>query len=279
MNRLIFMIEEIYEKLKKDRIADYASQSCFYILLSFVPCLLLLMSLVKFLPITQNNLFNIISGVIPAKLSPLLEGIFSDLYESSSFTLTSITAIGALWASGKGFLTIMRGFDQIYETQKKRNWLLQRIMSSVYAMFFIITIIATLLLMVFGNTLFNYSINIIPNVGNWLKAILSNRILLFPSILTLLFTLMYIFIPYRKTSFLAQIPGAFIAAIGWYGFSFLYSLYVDNSPNFSYMYGSLTTFIFALIWMYACMNILFIGAEINSLISKKIINKFNTTRH
>ena len=146
-------------------------------------------------------------------------------------------------------------------------------------MFFIITIIATLLLMVFGNTLFNYSINIIPNVGNWLKAILSNRILLFPSILTLLFTLMYIFIPYRKTSFLAQIPGAFIAAIGWYGFSFLYSLYVDNSPNFSYMYGSLTTFIFALIWMYACMNILFIGAEINSLISKKIISKFNTTRH
>ena len=45
-----------------------------------------------------------------------------------------------------------------------------------------------------------------------------------------------------------EIPGAFFSALGWYLFTALYSLYVDHSPNFSYMYGSLATIIIALIY-------------------------------
>ena len=56
-----------------------------------------------------------------------------------------------------------------------------------------------------------------------------------------------------------------MAAVGWAGFSYLYSFYINNITNFS-VYGSITLVIFFLMWMYVCFYILFIGAEINGFI-------------
>ena len=253
--RIIFMIQEIARKLTKDNLTGYAAQSCFYIILSIFPCLLLLMSLFKFLPLTEDALLLMLKGVIPVQLEPFLVSIIEDLYDNSSAALTSITTVATIWAAGKGFLAIMQELNIIYDTQKKRNWLLQRLMSTVYTIALLIGLIEVF----------------IPRLAVILSAILNNRMILFPSFMILLFLLMYLFIPTRKSSITKEFPGAVFSAVGWYGFSYCYSLYVAHSPNFSYMYGSLTTLIFALVWIYVCMLILFLGAELNTLIARQTL--------
>ena len=116
--RIIFMIQEIARKLTKDNLTGYAAQSCFYIILSIFPCLLLLMSLFKFLPLTEDALLLILKGVIPVQLEPFLVSIIEDLYDNSSAALTSITTVATIWAAGKGFLAIMQELNIIYDTQK-----------------------------------------------------------------------------------------------------------------------------------------------------------------
>ena len=254
--RIIFMIQEIARKLTKDNLTGYAAQSCFYIILSIFPCLLLLMSLFKFLPLTEDALLLMLKGVIPVQLEPFLVSIIEDLYDNSSAALTSITTVATIWAAGKGFLAIMQELNIIYDTQKKRNWLLQRLMSTVYTIALLVLIIATLLLLVFGNQLIGLIEVFIPRLAVILSAILNNRMILFPT---------------RKSSITKEFPGAVFSAVGWYGFSYCYSLYVAHSPNFSYMYGSLTTLIFALVWIYVCMLILFFGAELNTLIASQTL--------
>ena len=91
--RIIFMIQEIARKLTKDNLTGYAAQSCFYIILSIFPCLLLLMSLFKFLPLTEDALLLMLKGVIPVQLEPFLVSIIEDLYDNSSAALTSITTV------------------------------------------------------------------------------------------------------------------------------------------------------------------------------------------
>ena len=165
----------------------------------------------------------------------------------------------------------MQELNKIYDSQKKRNWLLQRLMSTVYTIALLFLIIATLLLLVFGKQLIGLIEVFIPRLAVILSAILNNRMILFPSFMILLFLLMYLFIPTRKSSITKEFPGAVFSAVGWYGFSYCYSLYVAHSPNFSYMYGSLTTLIFALVWIYVCMLILFLGAELNTLIASQTL--------
>jgi len=89
---------------------------------------------------------------------------------------------------------------------------------------------------------------------------------------------MYTFIPNRKKHFIQEIPGAFIASAGWLLFSELYSLYIIYIANYSYTYGSLTTFMLLLIWMYICIIILFFGAEFNTLIEKNILKPLRISK-
>ncbi|MGN0319208.1 MAG: YihY/virulence factor BrkB family protein [Lachnospira sp.] len=270
INKTYTIITTISKKISKDRITDYASQSCYYLILSFFPLMLLLMSLVKFLPVTEQDLLDFILGIIPGQLDNMVTGIMEDLYSNSSIAVTSVSAIGLLWASGKGFMVIMRCLDNIYECPNKKNWLIKRIFATLYSMIFAVSVIINLLFMVFGSNITNVIKKILPGsttLVNIIISIINNKIFLFPALFTLYFAIIYTLVPSRKTNFFREIPGALISSIGWYIFSSLLSLYISHSPKFSYMYGSLTTFIFSLIWIYACMITIFVGAEINYIIN------------
>ena len=79
--------------------------------------------------------------------------------------------------------------------------------------------------------------------------------------------LLYLVIPNRKSRLLAELPGAVLTAGGWICFSYLFSFYIDHRQNIAFAYGSLTTLAFSMLWLYFCMYILFVGAEINVFLS------------
>ena len=59
-----------------------------------------------------------------------------------------------------------------------------------------------------------------------------------------------------------QLPGAGLAAIGWSVTTFGFSVYIDEFNGFN-TYGSLTTIIILMLWLYAGMYIILVGAYIN----------------
>ena len=85
---------------------------------------------------------------------------------------------------------------------------------------------------------------------------------------------LYLLIPNRKSDRAgAELPGAILSAAGWLGFSYLYSFYIDRMSNYSAMYGSLTAIVLCMIWLYACMYIMFIGAELNVVASEPAVRE------
>ena len=263
MDKLIFIITKISKKTVNDNISGFAAQSCFYITLSFFPFFLVLMSLVHYLPFSADDLISLLHDLLPSQIEPMLEGLIHDIYDGSSITFTSLTTITTVWAAGKGFLAIIGAFNKIYDVPVKRNWFLTRLLSTIYTISFLLIIIATLLIFIFGNNLADIILPVSPYIASIIRIILNKKMLLFPAILLLVFLSMYTFIPNRRSSFAKELPGAVMSTVGWCLFSTFYSLYVEHSNNFSYMYGSLTTLIFALFWIYSCMLILFLGAELN----------------
>jgi len=268
MKRFILLIKRIVNKLSKDNIGSYSAQSCFYITLSLVPFLLLLMSLMKYLPISPDNIITIMQSVIPKQIMPVISDIIYDIYNNSSIAIISLTTLIAIWSAGRGFTSIMKGLNTIYGTSRGSNWFISRILSSLYTVIFLFSIIASLILLVFGEKIVSIITLFLPALGRILSLIINNSNLLFPTALALIFLIMYKFIPNRKTTILNELPGAVLASAGWILYSFFYSLYVNYSSNFSTMYGSLATLVFAMIWLYFCMNIIFWGAEINSFIAE-----------
>ena len=126
-----------------------------------------------------------------------------------------------------------------------------------------IAIILTLILQVFGNSLQRELSSRFPVLDRLVTTIISMRVMISLFLLSLVFVMMYKFIPNRKATFRSQLPGAVLSAVCWSAFSFFFSLYVDFFSVTSNMYGSMTTIVLILLWMYFCMMFVMIGAQVN----------------
>ena len=120
-------------------------------LLSFFPALIILMSLIHYLPVTPDTIIEVLRAVAPPQIEPVFETIINDVYNNSSIAIVSITAVVVLWSAGKGFLSIMQCLNSIYGSHRHRNWFISRIISTVYTLIFLLSILLTLVLMVFGD--------------------------------------------------------------------------------------------------------------------------------
>lgn len=274
-NKLFKLIYGFGKKVGSDNIGAYAAQSAFFIIMSMVPFLSILLAMVKFLPIDQETIVYAIQSFVPAPLDPLVNSIFTELFTRSSKTYVSFSFIILIWPSAKGTYAIVKGLDKIYNEDNKVNFINLILVSILYTLLFVFVIIATLLLLVFGGKIKMQIEKHSPWLGGFIGVFLKQKFLISFVILTLFFVLVYKLVKRNYSSFLTLIPGAFISSATWIGFSILYSIYINKFSNFAYTYGSLATIVLLMLWLYFGMYFMFIGAEINSFF-QAFIEKIRT---
>ena len=262
------MVRAFTAKLRDDSVSAFAAQAAFFIILSFFPFVMFLLTLLNYLPISPDELSAALSRLFPdTRLNQIIQSVIGGLVEKASGTVLSVTVLLALWSASRGMLALVRGLNAVYRHKETRNYFLIRGVSALYTLGFAILLLAALVLLVFGNQLYHLIITKIPVLGTLALLIMNLRTLVTMAILTVFFLLLYMIIPNRKSRILYELPGAILTAAGWLGFSYLFSFYVDHIGNFSYIYGSLTTLAVCMLWLYFCMYILFIGAEVNMVLA------------
>ena len=262
---------ELPKHVSKHKTGAYAAQAAYFFVLSFMPIVLLLLTLVQFTPVTQIDVLEAVKMFFPTSVQGLVISIVRQVYTQST-TIIPITVVVALWSAGKGVLSVTSGLNEIYENTESRRYLYLRIRATFYTVLFIIAIVSSLVLSVFGNTISLFVINHIPVLTGIVKLLLRTRTLFTFCILTLFWDLVYKFLPDRtkrfKTTLKRQLPGAIFTSISWLVLSYVFSVYLDIFKGFSNMYGSLTTIILIMLWLYFCMYVILLGGEINVTIEE-----------
>ena len=92
-------------------------------------------------------------------------------------------------------------------------------------------------------------------------------------LLTALFSLLYLALPNRRQRLSRVLPGALAAAGAWLLFSALFSVYVNHFAKGLALYGSLTTMVLTMLWVYVCVSIVFYGAFFNRLLAQRRENR------
>lgn len=255
-------ISKIFDKMNEDNVSEFSAQCSYYMILAFVPFLILLITLIQYTGVKPENIYNIINEIIPSTMNEVVIGIVQEVY-SKSFGTISISIIFTLWSAGKGLYALIKGLDSIYEI-KEGKYIYLKAKSILNTIIFLILIIIGLILSVFGNSILDIVRQKLQITNGIVTNIISQiSIFLFTF---LMFIGIYKFIPRHKVSFKSQIPGSIIGAIGLFIVSFIFSKYLDIFKGFSLMYGSLTAIMLIMMWTYTCIYTLFLGAEINKLI-------------
>ncbi len=258
----ILTIRGFMNRVFKDHVSAYAAQAAYFIILSFIPFVMFLLTIIRYTPLTQELIHQVIVEICPENFQGLVASIVNEVYQKTSAVLP-VTLLLSLWSSGKGVQAITNGLNTICHVEETRSWLLTRLWSVFYMLVFVLAIIASLVLLVFGNSLQKTLTGKWPWLGRMIAQIIGARTVAAFFILMSVFLVLYKVLPNRKASFKSQMPGAFLTAVAWMVFSYAFSLYYTFFPNTLNMYGSFATVILIMLWMYICMNIMLYGAEIN----------------
>ena len=251
------------EAMRDDHVGAYAAQTAYFIMLSFFPFVILLVSLIRYTSITPADVYRAAQGIFPDSMDTFILSLINEVYSKIAVTV-SVSAIVAAWSAGKGFLALMRGMNTIYNVEERRNYVILRLRSALYTVIFVIAIILSLVVLVFGNSIHEAAMEHYPFISVITGMVVRLKGIVGILFLSAVFMVMYRFVPNRKARLFSQAPGAVFSAVCWYVFSIVFSLYVEYSPGLSNMYGSLTTIVLVMLWLYACMYIILLGAEINS---------------
>ena len=267
--KLYRLQKEIRRSIREAEVATYASGAAFFLFLSIIPAIMMVSGLIPHHVMTnivtaKGSIVNISQAVIPERVYSFLTSIV-DSYDGDNMTFLSLSALVAVWSASKGVLALIRGLNHIYEVDESRNYILLRFRAAFYTVFILIAILLSIGLLVFGNT-----------IGSWInvdwrttsviwRLVRGLRHILVAAMISVMFCTMYSVLPNNRITWREHYPGAVFTSVFWTLYSFGFSVYVDYFGGFS-MYGSLTTIIIVMIWLYFCMYIFFCGALVNKWI-------------
>lgn len=270
MIRLIRAALEMKRDMERSHVGAYAAQSAYFIMLSFLPLMIMLLSMIQYTHIGKADIYELIQEIVPVGFQSWILGIVDEMY-SHTMAAVSLSAIVTAWSAGKSFMALNRGMNAICKVERNPNYILMRLRGAVYALFFVSLLLVSLLLIVFGHSIHLLAEKHFPLLAIFTRILLSFRLVIMLALFILFFALLYKILPNRKAGFFEQLPGAVFASIGWYLFSFGFSMYIEWRNGRFDMYGSLTTLVLFMFWLYFVMYIVLIGMEINQWLKDRYV--------
>ena len=279
-------LEKIYYKtyvfaneVKDNHLDVYSAGTAFYLFISIIPFFIALFSLVPYTPMSRQDVLGL-SAMLPNEFDILVQAMTAETYVKNSARLW-IALIIAIWSAARGIMYMTKGLNEIYDVTERRNYFILRFWAAIYTLFIIVAIVVLLVMGVFGKRIIEFVSAHLPhlpgNTAAGIAAIINFRVLITILCLFVLFVFLYTLLPNTRLLWLYQTPGAALCSFAWWMFTKLFSFVVGKFGGFS-MYGSMATAIASMLWLYCCMYILFMCAELNNHFARSIINHIKNRR-
>ena len=262
------LIKHISDAAIRLHIGPYTAQASFFIILSLVPFIMFVLSLLHillpfFLHISDVDLIREINTLLPHSLAQYAEGIIREIFVRSS-GISIVTAALAVWFSSQGMMSVIEGINIVLSDGEKRDYIRTRILSVIYVFVFMILVALVIVVIIFGQSIMDTLLDRFPEQIKPFMGLFRSRIPIVFLVLWFFFTMFYKFMPKRHLKIRELIPGSALAALIWIIFTKFFSVYIGLSNSYASIYGSFSSIIFGMLWLYSCLYILMLCADFNN---------------
>ncbi|MBA4493613.1 YihY/virulence factor BrkB family protein [Paenactinomyces guangxiensis] len=265
--RLFSVIKELKTRITDDGVFDLAAQLAYYFLLSLFPFLMLAVTLLGFLPVSSQNILEMIRPYAPPTTYELIKTNLSVIMGEQRNSVLSISAVVTVYLASVGFQSIIRILDDAYLVKEDRPFWKEVVLGFFLMFGLLFGLVISLVLPVFGKIIGIHFFQVFGlthwfyQIWNWARWLLSTLVLFS------VFLSLYKFAPNTKVTFKQALPGALFATVGWQLSSLCFSYYVSIN-NYSLIYGNLGAIIILVGWFYLTALILILGGLINATLCK-----------
>lgn len=263
-------VVDVVELYFAHRVSRAAAELAYFLLLTFFPILICVSAFVSKLNLEMSALLEEASYVLPQEVLAIFRDYlqYIDTHQSNAMLVAGLF-MSALFASAavRGLMNIMH---EIYGRATFQG-IRQLIASVIFAVLLLVTIYLSITVVVTGNWFFHMVgqllrlENLVAQVSTWQWA----KYVLLTALVFLFILLLYRFATPMGKPRPPVIPGSLAAAVALTVASMVFSLFMENSTRYSLVYGSLTSLIILLVWLYLCGNIIILGSLVNYVIHQR----------
>ncbi|MBI5055471.1 MAG: YihY/virulence factor BrkB family protein [Nitrospirae bacterium] len=237
----------------RDECFYLAASIAYFLIMSLVPLSLLIIALYGHIMGVNEDVYRFSLSRLISFFPSVTSGITNELRNVITFRgISWITLIIYAFLSIQLFHSIERAMDVIFKAPKRRHFLL-----FILSTFIIVTLVIVFLFLAFTLSSFaGTPMNFFGyQPGIFLKYIA-------PFLLVLLsFAAVYKIVPKGKILMKDAFAGALLVTVLWELAKHFFTWVVKNVSYIGAIYGSLTTFILFLLWMYYISCIFLLGGE------------------
>ena len=206
-------IKKLVNYMGEQKVPLYAANASFFLILSVFPVLVVLLALMRYTGLQVETFTDLVAEVVPGALMPMVNRLVLSAYVNSTGTVLSVSAVAALWSASRGMYSFVAGLNAIYDVKENRGYFRTRLISMGYTFAFLLVLLLTLVLHVFGGDLLQL-LEGLP-IPEFLMNLLDMRVFVLLILQTALFCAMFMVLPRGGNGFRESIPGALFASFGW----------------------------------------------------------------
>jgi membrane protein len=255
------LLWQALRKFNDDNGFFLSSGIAFNILINLIPFIMLLLALVGTYLYKDQEVLNHIRAYfrdIAPTLDPKIIGNLMDLIESRQI-VGILGFVGLLWFSTWVFGSLRIALNIVFRVEKNRG-MLRGIGIDLFMIFLAgILLLVSMILTPVVTFLQSYQGQIPVAIGPTIQWILKYLLPFFPDLLHVF--LIYKIIPNKRVHFTSALQAALFTGLLWELAKHLFAWYVVHLAQYSFFYGSLSTLVIFVLWVYYSSTILVVGGE------------------
>jgi membrane protein len=266
---LIRTLGSSFTSFFRDECFNLAASIAYFLIVALVPLSLLIVALFGYMLGGNQELYNFMLSKLVGFFPAVTSGITSELRNLITYKgISLITLFIYGFLALQLFYSVERAMDVIFNVPKKRHFLL-----SMFWTVFIVTLVIMFWLLSFtvssiAGVFSQHPINLFGFAVSYKAAIFLRYVA--PFVLVLLtFTTVFMVVPQVKISLKNAFSGALLVTVLWEVAKHFFTWSVRNMAYIGTIYGSLTTFILFLLWMYYLSCIVLLGGEFVNNLSRR----------
>jgi len=247
----------------------FAAQISFYLIMSFVPTVIMVSQLLSLINMGSIDFDEIIDHMADPNVGLLLKRLLNSRLNAGNNIMLIIMA---LWASSRAQFALMRIANYLYSDGRttgdyfsERARSLKNMSLTVIILAFVGVVLVNgplIIELLFGNILKGTSINTIWMFSRWPVA----GAVYFLMVLHIYYVLPNYKLKIKKLTIGQIIPGSLFASIGMLLVTVIYSLYASSPRStMSALYGSLASVAGLLLWFYLLSWVMILGMLFNKV--------------
>lgn len=274
--KLKWLIMKLVKRYKTHSLSTTSAYMAYYWVLAFFPFIIFIISLLTYTNLPTGIFMEYVGEAIPKTLVPVVESTISQFVMYRSTTLVSVGGLITLWSAGTAVNALVKGIHIAYGSSYVRPYILSRLVALAYTVLLAVVLILLMVGLVFGNRLGDYVFSMLHMNKGIFTPIWNLIRLIMPFVaLVMVMYILYRMIPRKHLKDTNVWPGVIFTSVGWYVFSLVFSIYVDNYSKYNQLYGSIGSVFVLLIWLYGSCTLLLLGAEINAILQDARTEKIN----